>query len=477
MIGRYPRQDELDSVCQETTENIVYSLLNDDSFVAHQQRRYGDTFLYNTQVTSVERIYDLDLLVKKFHLGLVPVDQFAAVAASHPGYLRRFNSPQDIAGAVFNLFMGRPAFEFEKADLARLYHPWVAGYVDHIALNMRLPDSFLHFGCNADPTLCTSSLFSGDQQLDLKQDWRAENTEFWGDPVLWTGILSPDEWHLLQLPGRLLTEEPVFWEAFVDGVISHYFDYPLGQVLPAVRERLIEYLFTYNGDVRALHFAIATSALYLQSHKGQTATQHRFTYGPMKQAPARVWLDTFSNNLDIPLGGCDHRLTRPNDFISGGSLSAYRLLKNSDWPIRDSGGIDKRYSEIAQSMGGCAENETSGSFNIISVLSTSAQANLLSEMCRPNPENSENQSGWPAMLDASTLLPITIDPNSALTSANARTIHQTLSQKFLSRNTLASEFPSLDSLTNSCRSANCTAEEFSRVICYSHLTSSEFLFY
>ena len=128
-------------------------------------------------------------------------------------------------------------------------------------------------------------------------------------------------------------------------------------------------------------------------------------------------------------------------------------------------------------MGGCSDNETSGSFNIVSVLSTSAQANLLAEMCRPNPDNAENLSGWPNMMEATDLLPSGIEAESALTATNARTIHQMLSQKFLSRSTQADELPNVDALAESCRGANCTAEEFSRVICYTHLTSAEFLFY
>ena len=61
----------------------------------------------------------------------MPYDLFAAVVSAHPVLTRRHADPGDKAEALFHLFLGRPPFEHERADMARLYGLWHSGYYDH----------------------------------------------------------------------------------------------------------------------------------------------------------------------------------------------------------------------------------------------------------------------------------------------------------------------------------------------------------
>lgn len=144
--GHLPNPSEMAS-CTGDWGATVRTLMSSPEFVFVNQRRAADTFLYSSKTVGLPRIYDMDWLVQKLYEGRVPYDLFAAVASAHPVITRRFADPGDSAEALFRLFLGRPPFETERADMARLYALWEDGYVDHPVLNMRLPDAFLRFRC------------------------------------------------------------------------------------------------------------------------------------------------------------------------------------------------------------------------------------------------------------------------------------------------------------------------------------------
>ena len=66
----------------------------------------------------------MDRLVEKLYRGKVAYDLFAAVVSAHPVLTRRHADPGDKAEALFRLFLGRPPFEHERADMSRLYGLW-----------------------------------------------------------------------------------------------------------------------------------------------------------------------------------------------------------------------------------------------------------------------------------------------------------------------------------------------------------------
>lgn len=477
MVGRQPSAGELASDCiGQPWGDVVTRLMATDDFVLQQQRLYADVFLYDTQSASVEAIFDLDELVGKLHRGTVAYDRFAAVAASHPAFLRRFATSEDIAEAVYTRFMGRPPFDFERADVARMYQVWRPAYIDHVPLGMRLPDAFVSYPCvdaagEPDATRaadCTSTLF-GLNQVILRPDYRTAGVL--GERRLWQGLITPEEWHLLQTPGRAMATQPVFWEAAVDRVLQQYLGYDLAAVAPEVRSELVEYLLRYNGDLRAAHYAVATSVAYLQSSLGETPQLQRWTAGPRKQLLAETWLHAVGDRASVAMPQCDHRVTRPEEFIDRGSATARALIAATRWKLRDDGRVQMRYADLVRSLGGCPTNGADARFRVVSILTTSTQLGVVAELCAPSGDPGE------LAIAATDLLPAGVAENQAMTSTLATTIGTHVSEAFLGRAPSVAELDEYASAGTACAEALCTAGEFARVACFGVLSSAELLFY
>ena len=321
MVGRFPNPDEVNTVCNRASwGETVKELLATDEFLLVNQRRWADKLLYNNRSVNLERAYDMDNLVGKAYRGQVGWDLFAAVTAAHPILTRRHDTDGDRADATFKLFMGRPPYASERSDLGRLYAHWTNGYFDHPYIG-RVPDAFIRYPCvddNGDPDpenegQCTSIKW-GHNQLILTPDLRAEG-QGEQEGTMWSGHLTADEWAQLQLPGRLLSEETAFWEFAVDEAMEQYFGYDLGTEVPEVRHEMVEYLLNYNGDIRAVHFAIATSIPYLQSTQASNPEAYPWTYGPLKQIEVEPWLDSLKRTTGMRMGQCDHRISHPEDYL------------------------------------------------------------------------------------------------------------------------------------------------------------------
>ncbi len=477
MVDRNPSAAEIESDCVgKDLATLVKDLMATDDFVLNLQKRYADFFLYDTLSSNVEAIWDLDELVGKLHKGLISYDHFAAVASTHPALTRKYSTREDIAEAVFTRFLGRPPFEFEKADFGKLFTLWKSSYIDHKPLSMRIPDAFVGYDCvdpngNVDPALegqCTSSIF-GLHKVILTPDYRVAGS--YGGREMWHGILRQDEWEILQTPGRLLSQNPIFWEKVVQDVIEQYFGYRLGTYSPAARQELVDYLLQYNGDVRALHFAIVTSFVYRQSSAGTTPTEHIWTSGPRKQLDAESWFKTVTAKSEASKALCDHRISRPEEFVFSGSDAAKSLIRNSRWELNDDDQLLSENSNLVRTLGGCPTNGADKRFNIVSILTTSTQLNLVNQLCDPKSEGGDKQ------IPASSLLPSGIDAQMAGNATRAQTIGESLTRDYLGRNLTAAESTKLQDVGTQCAAANCTSEELARVICFSTLSSAELLFY
>jgi hypothetical protein len=475
MIGRFPTRGEVKEVCDARSwGEVVNELMSRDEFVELNQRRWADRLLYNNEAVSVVRIFDADELVGKLYRGLVSYDQFAAVISAHPVLTRRYATAGDRAEALFWLLMGRPPLGSERSDLARLYNLWHNGYYDHPQLGERLPDSFIEYECVTDDGAvdpetkgaCTSILW-GYNELILTPDLRAKGD----DRRMWGGLLKSHEWETLQMPGKILSREREFWEKAVDDVIDQYLDYELGRFAPEVRDELVDYLLSHDADIRSVHFAVATSAAYLQSAHGQTDTRFRWTWGPLKQVQAEAWIDTINHTTGYDLGDCDHRIPEPGDLADSQRLSALALIKNSRWQLEDDGDIRDDYRSLAQSLGGCPRNDVGGRFRIVSILTTAQQLNFVNQVC--NPSFNGDLDG----VSASELLPSSLDSDVAVDRGIAESIvaHQT--KKFFSRTATDAELADARSHGEACARQVCTAEEFARPACFALLSSSEMLFY
>ncbi|RAL23139.1 hypothetical protein DL240_08125 [Lujinxingia litoralis] len=475
VVGRFPTRGEVNRSCAgKSWDEVVNALLDSEAFVEGNQRWWADKFLYNTRALSIERIYDMDALVGKLYRGQVAYDHFAAIASAHPVLTRRHDTAGDRAEALFHLFMGRPPLGSERSDLARLYALWTNGYYDHPTLGMRLSDAYIRYRCvddegQIDPNSrgeCTSILY-GYNELILSPDVRADGE----DGQMWSGLLRADEWEKLQIPGRLLARQQAFWETAVDQVIQRYLGYDLGTMVPEVRQALVRHLLRYNGDIRAVHHAILTSVAYLQTARGLTDTDHRWTFGPLKQVDAEVWLDSIKHTLDYDLSRCDHRISDPRDLLNADSISAIALLESSDWEMRDDGeDVRRDYSDLARNLGGCPANEVGGRFKIVSILTTATQLNFVNQVCDP-----AGARGDGAAIEG--LLPPDVHPDAAVTPALAQSILEHQIERFYGRPMTDDERAMATTHGDTCERALCRAAEFARPSCFALLSSSEMLFY
>lgn len=478
MQGRLPTWEESAAVCQSDWGATARRLMADEAFVLVNQRHAADTFLYSSQAVSVSRIYDMDRLVRKLHEGRVPYDLFAAVASAHPVITRRFADPGDSAEAIFRLFLGRPPFDNERADMGRLYALWEDGYVDHPQLNMRLPDAFIRFRCldengQVDENRkgeCTSVLW-GYHELIFTPDIRAARDPEDQELTLWSGLLSPEEWTRLQVPGRALSQQLAFWEKAVSNVVVQYLGYDLTEQVPEVREELVRYLLRYQGDIRSVHFAVATSIAYLQTYEGTSSAPYRWTFGPMKQMEAEVWLDSLARATGKPIASCDHRISNPDAFVESGSLAAYRVVEKSRWSFTDEGEVDHSYSSMARTLGGCPENVVGGRFKVLSILTTATQLNYVNQLCNPTGDGAIE--GVPI----ASLLPQGMSPARAVDAASATQIAEHQYRLFYGRDPSAEERDEAAQAGTECAASLCSAEQFARPLCFALLSSADLLFY
>lgn len=478
VAGHFPNGEELSACSSGSWSALVKELLEEEAFVGIQKRRWADTLRYDTQTVSVERIYDADKLVDLLYRGQLAYDHFAALMSAHPVLTRRYNTPGDRVEALFNVFLGRPPFEDERADLGRLYSIWDNGYHDHPDLELRLPDAFVNYRClTEDGEIteesagdCTSIKF-GYTQVVLAPDARASSNDN-GEMTMWSGLMTPAEWETVQAPGRLLAKEWAFWEQAANSVLEQYLGYALGSMAPEVTEQLVRYVLANNGDIRALHFAVLTSAAYLQSSAGDLDTQVRYTYGPLKQADAETYVDSLHHLAGFESQRCDYRINRIDDFLDADNAYALALLDASDWELNDDAdGVRSGYRNLVQNLGGCPDNSQGGRFKIVSVLTTATQLNLVGEMCDPGLTEEGNRA------EIARLLPAGLDPRTSVTPERAQQIFDHQVHQFYGRAATAEELESAAVAGTECQLTQCDAEAFARPTCFAVLGSAEMLFY
>lgn len=477
VLGRFPTRQESEAECvnKGTWGEVVTALLNSDEFVLANQRRWADRFLYNNTAISIERIWDMDALVGKLYRGAIAYDQFAAVASAHPVLTRRFDTSGDRAEALFTMFLGRPPYENERSDMARLYEVWGNGYYDHPVLQQRLPDAVIDFPCTNDDGkrdaegagACTSVLW-GYNELILEADIRAVRDG--NSYQMWSGLIRPEEWAKLQLPGKIISSTENFWERLVDEVSEQYLGYDLGTYVPAVRGELVKHVLANEGDIRAVHHAVLTSLAYLQSTVGGEESPYRWTYGPLKQVDVEPWIDTIKERTGYDLATCDHRLSDPGEMMGNDTIAGLALVQSSRWTLDEGGNIRNDYRNLAQTLGGCPNNEIGGRFKTVSILTTATQEGFVMAVCNPTLSPGQGAS-------IGRLLPGGIQNNTALTEDVGENIVRHQVELFYGRSASAVEVAEARANTQQCAPKPCTAEQFARPVCYALLSSAEMLFY
>ncbi len=480
--GRFPTYEEIEKDCLGApVSNIVEELIESEAFVFQNQRRWADRLRYNNVAVNLERIYDADILVGKLYRGQLRYDHFIEVVSAHPVLTRRYANASDRADALFNLFVGRPPFENERADMSKLYSLWFNGYFDHPELGIRVPDAFIRHACidewgevDEDTAgACTSTLW-GRNRVVLKPDYRAIDDD--GDKDTWSENLTEDEWKLLQTPGRIIGTWPVVWEHAVEQVLIDYLGYDLSKYTSSITQKLVEYVLQHGGDLRAAHYAVVTSQLYLQSTEcsGKDCTADAdappWTYGPFRQTDAEMWIDSIGGVLGVPQGACDHRIPEANQLLEDSPIG-FEVIAASRWTLDDSGSnlqVDSSYANFAQTLGGCPDNQVSGRFTAVGILSTATQEAFVANLCR-----AENDGG----AATSQLLPEGVKGSQELTEKLGEEIVEYQVRKFFSRQSVPDEMSMASKAALACQPAPCDAENFARSACYALLSSSEMLFY
>jgi hypothetical protein len=235
---------------------------------------------------------------------------------------------------------------------------------------------------------------------------------------------------------------------------------------------LVQYALDNAGDIRAIHFAVLTSAVYRQSAFGAQDAPLRYTYGPLKQIDAEGWVDSMDALTGRDVERCDLRLNRPRDFLDSDSPFAHALISDSEWKLDDEGRVDTSYRDLVRNLGGCPDNSQGGRFKIVSVLTTANQLNYATRLCDPALEHQDGEA-----VDTDLLLPSSVSPRSELTPELAAQIYSHQMQTFYGRQPTAPELEQVAAHGQACAASRCSAEEFARPACFALLSSSEMLFY
>jgi hypothetical protein len=477
LAGFFPTLFEIERSCLgRPASEVALRLVSSPEFVRVNQMRWADRLRYDNISVNFERIYDADETVGKAYSGLIRYDELVEVLSAHPVLTRRFDSAADRAEALFTLFLGRPPFDNERADMAKLYRLWDNHYIDHPQLGMRFPDAFVSHACvdeqgNVDPNTagqCTSLLW-GFNQVILQPDFRATNGRTWSEN------LTEEEWRLLQTPGRILSVQSEAWEHAVADVLHQYLGYNLAFYTPSVLQPLVEYLFAHGGDIRSIHYLVVTSQLYRQSSEcgddvcGDDLNPPEWTYGPLKQVDSQIWLDTLARFGSSDIGACDRRIPNTGDLMQAG-VNGVDVLANSEWTFNDEGRVDDRYRDVARTLGGCPDNQVTTRFQAVSILNTATQESFVAEMCNPGGASE-------AAVDAARILPETIAANRALDDTVAEEVVEYQVRTYFGRAATTEERDMARVGGAACVPQPCDAETFARVLCYALLSSSEMLFY
>jgi len=173
-----------------------------------------------------------------------------------------------------------------------------------------------------------------------------------------------------------------------------------------------------------------------------------------------------------PLGACDHRLPAANQLMDDSPLG-YEVVAASRWSLDVTGRdlvVDDRYANLAQTLGGCPDNEVSGRFKAIGILSTATQEAFVADLC--NPSGMERRG-----VPIEYLLPKGVSPSAVLSEELAQQVTEFQVRSFFTRRAVDAELEMASRAAQTCAPGPCSAETYARAACYALLSSSEMLFY
>ncbi len=380
LLGESPTAAEYEADCKwSTKDEIVDDFMSRPEYVLVAQRMWGDVFQYTSAIVHHQYIADLDALVGQLYLGTISYDAFAEIAATHPAFLGRWDG-LDLVGFSFLAFLGRDANPAERLALEPLWHMWQERDMAH-------PSQ-----ANARSVVLDTRRCVAPNEADCYSDYWGDNTVIVAPPVpgdvdpagpnvIDQASLTPEQWNLVRLPGRLITEHSTFYESYVDRALRRYLGYDAGTELPTVRQALVDMLEQNGGNVRAIEREILTSVLYTSSNQFAEEEPENpdewsppYWHGPVKQMDAEDWLRTAAKLTGVDLGTCDHRYPVVQSGTGGLHPHAY--------PTAD--GITPNYGfrDRAQLLGGCPDHVTGFRERRTGLIAALTQATLTTELCQ-----------------------------------------------------------------------------------------------
>lgn len=380
LLGVSPTDIEYEADCKwSEPDEIVETFMNRPEYVLVSQRMWGDIFHYTSEIVHHQYIADLDAMVGELYRGMITYDVFAELAVTHPAFLGRWDG-NDLVGFNFLAFLGRDANPAERIALEPLWHQWEERDVAHPMQSNARNVVLNTLRCAVPNEANCYSDYWGEHTLIIPTPVPG-NTEDDGPNVIDQASLTPEQWNQLRLPGRLLTEQPTFYESYVDRALQRYLGYDAGAELPTVRQALVDMLEANGGDIREVEYEILTSGLYTASHEFEEEDAPNpddwappYWHGPVKQMDAEDWLRTAAKLTGQDLGSCDHRYPVVQSGSSGPHPHAYPTMGTGNAP-------DYEFRDRAQLLGGCPDHVTQFREARTGLIAALTQATLTAELC------------------------------------------------------------------------------------------------
>lgn len=377
LLGFSPSAGEFEENCKwREPPEIVDDFMSRPEYIRLRQREWSDIFRMTSALTFYPYIAQLDQLVGDLYAGALTLDEFATVAATHPGFTGRFDGT-DLVGYSFQAFLGRDAIPAERLALEPLWHMWDERPTTDPFTASTFTVVLDTLRCHGDNAADCHSEFWGDESVVIPPPV-PDNTDPNGPNVLALDQITEVDWLRLRKPGQLITQQAAFYESYVDRRLRRYLGYDAGAELPRVRQALIAFMEETRGDVRSVDREILTSVLYLMSNIHHTAGEPPaddppYRHGPLKQMDAEDWLASAARLTGLDLGWCDHRYPVVQNGASGFHPHAHPAGPDNV-PIYS-------FRDRAQLLGGCPDHANTTREVRTGLVAALAQSTIAGELC------------------------------------------------------------------------------------------------
>ncbi len=379
LVGVSPTDVEFEAQCKWSThDELVEKFMDRPEYLQQGQRMWGDVFHYTSTIVHHEYIADLDALVGELYAGFITYDVFAELASTHPAFLGRWDG-NDLVGFNFLAFLNRDANPAERLALEPLWHMWEERDVVHPMQTGARNVVLNTLRCVAPNEADCYSDYWGDQTVIIEPPMPGD-VDPNGANVLDQSVLTPEQWNVVRLPGRLITEHAAFYESFVDRSLRHYLGYDAGAELPTVRQALVDMLEANGGNIREVEREILTSILYTSTNQFEEEDSADpedwappYWHGPVKQMDAEDWLRSAARLTGVDLGSCDHRYPEVQSGSGG--------FHPHNYPTSNGTTPNYEFRDRAQLLGGCPDHVTQFREARTGLIAALTQATLTNELC------------------------------------------------------------------------------------------------